>query len=163
MAMATEAATMKSKKDKAYLCMLAHEGAESKLEKAHHAIAHFANTGMRHTLADYLGMAGLALYNLRICYRHKVAELPAAKRALIPTAFQNAPAFTNHLRLSRNNSLGRQAGLDVDEYKQGMLRSFNRITESAFFMSIILKNYSERRMGLRTTRAPIDVCAKHVA
>ena len=92
-------------------------GAESKLEKAHHAIAHFANTGMRHTLADFLGIAGLALYNLRIRYRHKLAELPAAKRAEVPVAFQNSPAFTNHLRLSQNNKLALQAGLDSNVHK----------------------------------------------
>ena len=92
-------------------------GSESKLEKGHHAINHFANTGMRHTLADFLGMAGIAAYNLRIRYRFKVAQMPPSKRAEIPVAFQNAPGFTNHLRLSRNNGLGREAGLVHDVHK----------------------------------------------
>jgi hypothetical protein len=85
-------------------------GVESKLEKGHHSIAHFANGGMRRSFADFLGMAGIALYNLRIRYRLKVAELEPKERVKIPSAFQNAPAFTNHLRLSYINKLAEQSG-----------------------------------------------------
>ena len=50
-------------------------GSESKLEKGHHAIAHFANTGMRWTLADFLGMGGIAIYNLQIRHRFKLYSM----------------------------------------------------------------------------------------
>ena len=43
-----------------------NRGVELTLEKAHHALAHFANGGMRRKLADALGLAGIAIYNLRI-------------------------------------------------------------------------------------------------
>jgi hypothetical protein len=86
-------------------------GVESKLEKGHHAIAHFANGGMRCSFADFLGLAGIALYNLRIRYRLKVAELAPKERAKIPSAFQNAPAFTNHLRLAYINQLAKDCGI----------------------------------------------------
>ena len=89
-------------------------GAESKQEKGHHAIAHFANGGMRSSLADYLGMAGIAYYNLRIDFRLKLAKMTPAKRAKVPIEFQDSPHYTNHLRLSFNNLLGRQAGLPID-------------------------------------------------
>jgi hypothetical protein len=46
-----------------------NRGVESMLEKSHHALAHFANGGMRRLLADALGFAGWAAYNLRIQYR----------------------------------------------------------------------------------------------
>jgi hypothetical protein len=41
-------------------------GVESKLERSHQAIVHFANTGMGRELADDLTIAGIALYNLHI-------------------------------------------------------------------------------------------------
>ena len=92
-------------------------GSESKLEKGHHAIAHFANTGMRHTLADFLGLGGIALHNLRIRYRLKIAKMAPSDRAKIPVGFHRSPPFTNHLRLSHNNALGRKAGLTVDVHQ----------------------------------------------
>ena len=92
-------------------------GTESKLEKGHHSIAHFANGGMRYTLANFLGMAGLALYNLRIRFRLKVATMNPSKRASIPSSFQDLPAFTNHLRPSYNSDLARNAGVKADVHK----------------------------------------------
>lgn len=89
-------------------------GAESKVEKGHHAIAHFANGGMRCSLADFLGMAGIALYNLKIRYRLKMGMLDPRERKKIPTALHGAPHFTNHLRMSLNNTLAREAGLTLD-------------------------------------------------
>ena len=86
-------------------------GAESKQEKAHHTLAHCANGGMRRSFADGLGMVGMALYNRKIRHRNNIAALDPKERAKIPTAFHGAPHFTNHLRLSRNIVLGRDAGL----------------------------------------------------
>jgi hypothetical protein len=92
-------------------------GAESKLEKGHHAIAHFANGGMRRSLSDFLGMAGLALYNLKIRHRLKNSKLSATARGETPTAFHGAPHFTNHLRLFRINILAKRAGLSGDVHE----------------------------------------------
>jgi hypothetical protein len=95
---------------------IGRRGAESKLEKGHHAIAHFANGGMRRSLADFLGMAGVAYYNRKIRYRAHVARLDPRERAKIPSAFHRAPQYTNHLRLSLINQLGKAAGLSDDIY-----------------------------------------------
>jgi hypothetical protein len=93
---------------------IGRRGAESKLEKGHHAIAHFANGGMRRSLADFLGMAGVAYYNRKIRYRAHVARLDPCERAKIPSAFHRAPQYTNHLRLSLINEAGKAAGLSDD-------------------------------------------------
>lgn len=45
---------------------MGQHGVESKLEKAHHAIANFANGGMRNSLSDNLSLTGIADYNLRL-------------------------------------------------------------------------------------------------
>jgi hypothetical protein len=52
-------------------------GVESKLEKAHHAIANFANGGMRNSLADNLSLAGLADCNLNVHERIKIDRMTA--------------------------------------------------------------------------------------
>jgi hypothetical protein len=69
---------------------------------------------MRCSLADFLGMAGIALYNLKIRYRLKMGMLDPRQRKKIPTALHGAPHFTNHLRMSLNNTLAREAGLTLD-------------------------------------------------
>ena len=92
-------------------------GAESKLEKGHHAIAHFANGGMRKSLADFLGMAGIARYNRNIRFRQWIASLDPKERRKIPTAFQRAPHFSNHLRLAFINKLAAEAGLKVPAHR----------------------------------------------
>ena len=93
-------------------CFVGARGTESKLEKGHHAIAHFANGGMRHTLADFLGMAGIAMYNLRIRYRLRLDKLTSVERAKIPAGFQQSPDFTNHFWLAHLNKLAAEAGSD---------------------------------------------------
>lgn len=100
------------KKSKSMLpVFIGRRGAESKLEKGHHAIAHFANGGMRKSLADYLGMAGVAHYNRKIRHRARIARLDPNDRAQIPSAFHRAPHYSNHLRLLLINQLGKQSGL----------------------------------------------------
>jgi hypothetical protein len=56
-----------SKRSKSKLTRwVGQRGVESKLEKAHHAIANYANGGMRNSLADNLSLSGIALCNLSI-------------------------------------------------------------------------------------------------
>jgi hypothetical protein len=59
-------------------------GVESKLERSHQAIVHFANTGMGKELSDALTLAGIALYNLYIRRRLQMSCMPAFKRAKVP-------------------------------------------------------------------------------
>lgn len=66
-------------------------GTESKLEKGHHAIAHFANGGMRNMLADYLGMEGVALYNLRIRDCQKISGLNPEEQEKFLLHFMASP------------------------------------------------------------------------
>ena len=80
-------------------------------------MAHFGNGVMRRSLAHFLGMGGMGLYNLRIHHDLKVARLDPTAPAKIPTAFQNSPAFTNHLHLARINELAKQAGLTTNVHE----------------------------------------------
>jgi hypothetical protein len=107
-----------SKRSKSKLTRwVGQRGVESKLEKAHHAIANYANGGMRNSLADNLSLAGIALYNLSIRERIKIDRMSADEQAKIPYAFRGVPAHTNHSRLHYMNQLSREAiGKDVHDY-----------------------------------------------
>ena len=87
---------------------------ESKLEAFHDRFAHFANCGMRNSLADNLNLAGTARYNLSI--RHKrglVAtenpnENPMSSleyRKKIPAGWDKAVPYFNHSELWHINML----------------------------------------------------------
>ena len=136
-------------------------GAESKLEKGHHSIAHFANGGMRHTLADYLHMGGIAIYNLRIRYRLKLAKMPAKERAKIPTDFQKSPHLTNHLRLAHNNMLAKKAGLSNVHHDVEILQDD---TGERFFYEYYLQQQLREENGIdydkNTNRCRCRDCGK---
>ena len=88
---------------------------ESNLEAFHLMLAHFANTGMRETLADNLNLAGTARYNLAIRHKLKIARLSTnteryAARAKIPAAWETVVPFSNHTELAYINSLATEAG-----------------------------------------------------
>jgi hypothetical protein len=81
-------------------------GVESKLERSHQAIVHFANTGMGKELAEALTLARIALYNLHICHRLLMSSMPVLEHANVPTGYQDLPArHTNHSRLHFINHL----------------------------------------------------------
>ena len=67
-----------------------NRGTESKLEKAHHSLAHYGNGGMTNGLADSLNFAGVSLYNLSIWYRHQLQMMDGEERA-------KNQLHTNHL------------------------------------------------------------------
>jgi len=90
---------------------------ESKLEAFHDRFAHFANCGMRESLADNLNLAGTARYNLSI--RHVRAlvstnnENPHDRlkdRRKIPAAWEKVVAFFNHSELWHINQMATSLG-----------------------------------------------------
>jgi len=89
---------------------------ESKLEAFHDRFAHFANSGMRNSLADCLNLSGTARYNLAI--RHKrslmlstVAAGAQVDRKNIPAAWEKIPPCYNHSELGYVNNMARAIGL----------------------------------------------------
>ncbi len=89
---------------------------ESKLEAFHDRFAHFANSGMRDSLADCLNLSGTARYNLAI--RHKrslmlstVAAGAQVDRKNIPSAWEKVTPYYNHSELGYVNNMARAIGL----------------------------------------------------
>jgi len=93
---------------------------ESKLESFHDRFAHFANCGMRETLASNLNLAGAARFNLSI--RHKRSLLTPEKtrqnpiqksdtdRKKIPAAWEKVIPYFNHSELSYVNEMANDVG-----------------------------------------------------
>ena len=54
---------------------IGNRGVESKLEKRHHLLAHYANLFMKARFSDSLNIAGVAQGNYRIRYRLRIAKL----------------------------------------------------------------------------------------
>lgn len=94
---------------------------ESKLEAFHDRFAHFANCGMRDSLADSLNLAGTARYNLAI--RHKrmlVKTVDQAddgnslanpeQRRNIPAGWEKVVPFYNHSELWHINKMAAAVG-----------------------------------------------------
>ena len=93
---------------------------ESKLESFHDRFAHFANSGMRDSLADNLNLCGTARYNLSI--RHKRALIATAnqqvaiteeERKRIPVGWEKVVPYFNHTELSYVNDMAKQLGARV--------------------------------------------------
>jgi len=92
---------------------------ESKLESFHDRFAHFANCGMRDTLADSLNLAGTARYNLTIRHKRLLVttknppENPhhaIEKRKRIPAGWEKVVPFFNHTELGHVNGIAQSAG-----------------------------------------------------
>jgi hypothetical protein len=85
---------------------------ESKLEAFHDRFAHFANCGMRTSLADNLNLLGTARYNLTI--RHKRGFLSVRnkeQRRAIPVAWELVVPYWNHSELWYINNLAASVGI----------------------------------------------------
>ena len=92
-----------------------NRGVESKLEKAHHALAHFGNGGMGNDLCDTLNLEGTATYNCNIRFRRLLSLMTAEERkAISPATYQEYHPHTDHCRLAFLNRLGREVGLFID-------------------------------------------------
>jgi hypothetical protein len=87
--------------------------AESKLESFHDNLSHFANSGMRRSLADNLNLCGTARYNLAI--RHKLLLTQTGNptiddyRKRIPAGWEEVVSYYNHTELTFINRLARDA------------------------------------------------------
>ena len=96
---------------------------ESKLEAFHDRFAHFANCGMRASLADNLNLAGTARYNLSIRHKRSMVsnsqnpnENPLSKpeyRKKIPAGFDAIVPHFNHSELWYVNNLASAVGCCV--------------------------------------------------
>ena len=87
---------------------------ESKLEKVHHALAHFGNGGMGNDLCDALNKAGVANYNRNIRFRRLLSLMTAEERLSIPAGYHEYHPHTNHCCLAFLNRLRLLVGLVVD-------------------------------------------------
>jgi len=97
---------------------------ESKLEAFHDRFAHFANCGMRNSLADNLNLAGTARYNLAIRHKRSLAvtsQNPHEKAMLssnanpnrrkkIPAGWEKVVPFFNHSELWHINKMAAAVG-----------------------------------------------------
>jgi len=88
---------------------------ESKLEAFHDRFSHFANCGMRESLADNLNLAGTARYNLSIRHVRSLAsknENPQVQEARkkIPAAWEKIVPFFNHSELWYVNNMAKSVG-----------------------------------------------------
>jgi len=103
---------------------------ESKLESFHDRFAHFANCGMRESLADSLNLAGAALFNLTIRHKrtHVTTENTASAntaaasanptksivdRNVIPAGWEKVLPYFNHTELGYVNKLAQSVGCSM--------------------------------------------------
>jgi len=71
--------------------------AESPLEKAHQAMAHYANTGMNTDLADILTLAGITKRNVKSRWKVHVNERRlTGKEYNVPAHFSDLPPYWDH-------------------------------------------------------------------
>jgi hypothetical protein len=88
---------------------------ESCLEAYHLLLAHFANCGMRSSLADNLNLTGTCRYNISIRHRLRLASLSAdnnsAVRRKMPAPWETVVPYFNHSELHWVNQLARKTGV----------------------------------------------------
>ena len=104
-----------SAKSKHGLARCVSEKGESSLEKFHHLLAHFANMGMRRTLADSLNLRGTARYNLKLW--HKLFLDKSCSQEVVPSHFQDEPCFLSHLKLKEINRRAFKHGAKFPRHK----------------------------------------------
>jgi len=96
---------------------------ESKLEAFHDRFAHFANCGVRNSLADNLNLAGTARYNLAIRHKRslvlrenpkvlneKLVSEQQEQRKKMPAGWEDVAPFFNHTELSHVNAMAKDVG-----------------------------------------------------
>jgi len=87
---------------------------ESSLESFHALLAHFANCGMRSSLADNLNLTGTARFNLGIRTKLRIASIPSSEqRSKMPSAWESVIPYFNHSELAWVNSLARECGINT--------------------------------------------------
>jgi hypothetical protein len=88
---------------------------ESCLEAFHLLLAHFANCGMRNSLADNLNLTGTCRYNLSIRHKLRLSSKSAFgidfnTRRKMPSGWEGVVPYFNHSELNWINQLAIKAG-----------------------------------------------------
>jgi hypothetical protein len=122
---------------------------ESSLEAFHLLLAHFANCGMRSSLADNLNLTGTARYNMTIRHKLRLARtLPqSAARRKMPGAWEDIVPYFNHSELQWINQLAVKAGATMVPF--GVVETLVDDTGERFF--------SEYLDWMRVTAPKYDV------
>jgi hypothetical protein len=79
---------------------------ESQLEKGHHLMAHYGNTGMGTELADCLILRGVTETNTKVRFKSKI------KDPMIPSHLEDLPLFLDESELAYVNCQLQEASLD---------------------------------------------------
>ena len=126
---------------------------ESSLESFHGILAHFANCGMRNSLADNLNLTGTARFNLGI--RNKLRLLSTTtreQRKKMPGSWETVTPYFNHSELAWVNSLAKDCGITEKIPFQGTEELVNDTGERFF---------SEYMQWIRATKPTVndfDMC-----
>ena len=83
---------------------------ESKLESFHDNLTHFANCGMRETLADALNLAGTAQYNRAIRHKMRIMTKSQEERSVVPAGWEMVVSFGNACKTNMINILASMSG-----------------------------------------------------
>ena len=116
---------------------------ESCLEMFHRLLAHFANMDMRASLADALGLAGTARFNMRMRLKMKrQADLPE-ENGRIPAFFRDEPIFFNHSNLHAINARARSCGSQQDRHTK--LEILGEDNGERFFSEYLIQQRERRQ------------------
>lgn len=113
---------------------------ESKLESFHDRASHFANSGMRQTLADNLNLMGTARHNLQIRHKRAIINKETHERSVIPGAWEKVVSFFNHSELWYVNRLARQASLKLPFPDAEKLQADNGERFFSEYMNVLANN-----------------------
>ena len=129
---------------------------ESKLEAFHDRFAHFANCGMRASLADNLNLASTAQYNLSIRHKRSLAsrknptENPLSDpeyRKKIPAGWDCVVPHFNHSELWCVNNMATEVGCCRPFPHAEILPEDNGERFFSEYMSVVLPSLKGRRTG----------------
>ena len=139
---------------------------ESKLEAFHDRLAHFANCGMRNSLADNLNLAGAARFNISI--RHKrslvTTENPSEKQLLdrksMPATWERIVPCFNHSELWHANNMAKSVGSEHPFPHAKVLQKHNGETFFSDYVST-LKEIGKKQRG-PAGECLCQLCCHHV-
>jgi hypothetical protein len=92
------------------LCKWIAEKGELLLKSFHHLLAHFANMGMCHALADSLGLWGTARYNLKLDWKWTATSDRPEENGFLLSSYRDIPCFYDHSPLAVINARARRCG-----------------------------------------------------
>jgi hypothetical protein len=121
---------------------------ESKLESFHDRLTHFANSGMRESLADNLCLAGTAQWNIIIRHKRSLIASSVDQRPSILVGWEKTVAFYNHSELWYVNELAAKVGLATPFPKAEVLPKDNGERFFSEYLTSWLKGPTPKRVGL---------------